>query len=119
MNDYEKQRGNYYNCIALGTLTSKNFEEKLELLKLICFLTQALSKKDPTKYKNPIDVLCLLYKEEFEKEEYTGFKNYLVSLAIICEDLLYVVDDIKNPGFKNSKDIIIRIKQLIEQWLPF
>lgn len=120
METYEKRRTEYYKQIALGTMTTGRFEDKMELFYLICFLTQQLQKKDPVKYSNPINVLNFLFDKKLKDEDTPeNFKDYIYSLGIICEDLLYAVEDIKNTGYKNSKDIILRIKQLIEQWIPF
>lgn len=118
MKNYDDKKNTYYKCIDLGTMTTGKIEDKLELFKLLCFLTQQLIKKDPVKYGKPIDVLNLLYENKL-KNNSEAFKNYIDSLGILCEDLLYGVNEIQNPGFTNSKDIILRIKQLIEQWIPF
>lgn len=120
MEMYEQRKTEYYKQIELGTMTTGRFEDKLELFYLICFLTQQLQKKDPVKYSKPINVLEFLYSKELKDENSPkGFKDYICSLAIICEDLLYAVNEIKNTGYKNSKEIILKIKQLIEQWIPF
>lgn len=116
--EYNTKKTNYYANIHLGTMTTGRFEDKLELIKLICFMTQNLNKKDPVKYKDTISILSMLYEKELNANN-EAFKDYLYSLSIICEDFLYGVDNIVNPGFKDSKEIIIRIKQLIEQWIPF
>lgn len=120
METYNDKKNTYYKCIHLGTMTTGKIEDKLELFKLLCFLTQQLTKKDPVKYGKPINVLNLLYENELKNNtDNHAFKNYIDSLGILCEDLLYCVNEIQNPGFTNSKDIILRIKQLIEQWIPF
>lgn len=121
----ENKRFIYAMWFSSKTNTLMSFKDKIELYTLICFLTQQMKKKDPVKYGNPIKVLNAIYKKNFEEvgEEIpvTGENEYILGLGIVCEDLLYGTEDtIPIPsGFKNAQEIVNRIKQLIEQWLPF
>lgn len=107
------------------TNTNVSFKDKMELYTLICFLTQQMKKKDPVKYGDPIKVLSAIYQKDFakidEETPITGENEYILGLGIVCDDLLYGTEDtIPLPaGFKNAQEIVSRIKQLIEQWLPF
>lgn len=97
---------------------SGSFEKKIELINCLCFLSFKMKEKDPMTYSNTLLVLEKLYPAEFN-EKNSPFKSYLTGLSIVCDDLLYNVKTINNPGFKNAQDIVIKVKELINEWMPF
>jgi hypothetical protein len=115
----------YAQWFSSKTNTTMSFKDKMELYTLICYLTQQLRKKDPVKYGTPIKVLGAIFNRDFEAEhepeKISCEVEYIVGLGIVCADLLWGTEDAiaTPPGFKNGNEIVNKIKQLIEQWLPF
>lgn len=110
--------------IYYGTDTNTNLslEKKFELLKLICLLTKLMKEKDEKKYPNALTVLSVLYnKDLINCNGNDSFELYLIKLSILCDDLLYGTNDkLSIPeGCKTGTDIAKRIKDLINEWLPF
>ncbi|MDO4465528.1 MAG: hypothetical protein Q4C49_00760 [Bacillota bacterium] len=114
---YLEKKSIYTRYFSSGNNTFQSFDNKMELLTLICFLTQKMSKKDPEKYPNAKAVLDMIFKDSIDWAD----SDYVIGLSIVADDLLFgTVTEIKNPGeYKNAKEIVSRIKELIEQWMPF
>lgn len=108
----------FMQLFSMGTNTNSSIDDKFELLYLICFLSFKMKERDPEKFKKPLNVLQHLYGRTFSDQ--TGEDSYLISLAILSNELLYGVTDIKKPeGFTNIGEICARIKDLVSQWMPF
>lgn len=108
----------FMQLFSMGTNTNASIDDKFELLYLICFLSSKMKERDPEKFKKPLNVLQHLYGRTFSDQ--TGEDSYLISLAILSNELLYGVTDIKKPeGFTNMGEICARIKDLVSQWMPF
>ena len=108
----------FMQLFSMGTNTNSSIDDKFELLYLICFLSSKMKERDPEKFKKPLNVLQHLYGRTFSDQ--TGEDSYLISLAILSNELLYGVTDIKKPeGFTNMGEICARIKDLVSQWMPF
>ena len=110
---FEEKKAVYTKLFSLGANTSKSLEEKIELIKLICFFTHTLQKKDSNKYYSSKVVLEAILPKDMR------YDLFIISYSCICDDLLYQVDNVENPGYENSKKLIERIKQLVDQWIPF
>lgn len=112
------KRDVFVQLFSLGTNTNGSLDEKFELLYLICYLSYKMKERDPERFKKPLNVLQSLYGRDFSDQ--TGEDSYLISLSIICEELLFGVTDIKKPeGFSNAGEICAKIKDLVSQWMPF
>ena len=108
----------FLQLFSLGTNTNQSISDKFELLYLICFLSFKMKEKDKIKFNTPLNVLQHLYGRTFTDQ--TGEDVYLINLSIICKDLLFGVAEIKKPeGFTNVGEICSRIKDLVNQWMPF
>lgn len=108
----------FVQLFSMGTNTNASIDDKFELLYLICFLSSKMKERDPEKFKKPLNVLQHLYGRTFSDQ--TGEDSYLVNLAILSNELLYGVNEIKKPaGFTNMGEICDRIKDLVSQWMPF
>ena len=108
----------FMQLFSLGTNTNASIDDKFELLYLICFLSFKMRERDPEKFKSPLNVLQHLYGRSFSDQ--TGEDSYLTNLAIVCKELLFGVNEIKKPeGFTNVSEICARIKDLVNQWMPF
>lgn len=119
--NYDLKKSIFLSYFSSGAMTTESFEDKIELYKLICFLTLQMKNKDPLKYKSSLDVLEKIYNREIDKtSDANGLDNYLIGLSIVCDDLLYGIYSIQKPeNFKNGNEIVDKIKNLIEQWMPF
>ena len=108
----------FTQLFSMGTNTNSSINDKFELLYLICFLSFKMKERDPERFKKPLNVLQHLYGRTFSDQ--TGEDSYLISLAILSNELLFGVTDIKKPeGFTNVSEICARIKDLVNQWMPF
>jgi hypothetical protein len=120
---YEQKQFVYSANFGLATNTAKSYKQKMDLINSICFLQQRMSKKDPEKYKNCLALLQIIFGREFQQSgDVPGEDTLLTGLSIICDDLLYVVEDeIPAPeGCKTLKDVKDKIVDYIKnEWLPF
>lgn len=112
----DNKRYLYNYCFSLGTNTVQKFEHKLELMTLLCGLTQQMQKHFPGDWKNSWEVLKdFVYQDKILE---FGEDNFLSGLSILCDDLMYGVDEIQLP-FKTAKETKARIRDLVAEWLPF
>ena len=112
---YEEKVSFYSKNFSTGAFTSEKLANKLELISLLALTTKKLREKDVSlSVKNVIEKLLQRPLNENESFDY-----FLIGLSIICEDFLFGVKEIDNFGFTESKQIINKIKELLNEWLPF
>jgi hypothetical protein len=112
---YEDKVGFYIRNFSTGRFYSEKLSNKLALISLICLVTKKLREKDGNlTVKNVIEKV--LQRPLISTQ---SFDSFLIGLAIICEDFLYGVTEIDNFGFTDSKQIINKIKELLNEWVPF
>lgn len=105
------------NFFSTGRLLSGKLEDKLEILKAVCFLTFMINKSFKKDF-TAVDVLeKVVYKKKFV--ETNSFDAFLITIGIISQDLLYGCDDVPNPGYKDTEECCKKIQQLCLQWAPF
>jgi len=113
---YEEKRNLYSLYFSSDANTTCSYKDKIELYTLICYLSQILVKIDPIKYPNTLTILNKIFESYQDKPN----SDYIEALSIVCDDLKYGVGDIDKPGdYKNVNEIVTRIQQLVEQWMPF
>ena len=96
--------------LNIGVPASADLGDKIGLIAMICYLTDALQKKKPTlKY---IDVINLCVKDEFSDT------NTLQALALICEWFSNGCVTFPNLGVK-AKDMPKIIKKQVMDLCPF
>lgn len=124
--DYIKTMQQSY--ISTGTNNSGSYMQKMEIINLICFLTQKMSQANPEKYKTSVDVLNNIFKIDIEhpdtivSQDTTLNIDNIRSFALICDDLLWgTVDEIPKPeGITNTKEIVKKIYSYFkDEWAPF
>ena len=112
MNYFTTQSNNAQSC-----------EQKIEIIQLICFLTQKMKEKDPEKYDSALKVLGVIFKEDFTMmEESSGESTAIRSFGLICDDLLWGTNSpIKKPeGYNNASEIKDKIISYFKEELaPF
>lgn len=113
---YAEKKGLYTKYFSSGNNTSQSFADKIELITLICFLTQQMNKKDPEKFPDAKSVLDLIFKDSIDWSD----SDYVIGLGIVADDFMFGVKEIEKPGnYSSAKEIVTRIKELVEQWMPF
>lgn len=111
--NYAELKGIYEEYFSLKYACS--LEDKLALIGLICYLTNKLRIKDP-------DITCweVIAKIAFKEGTYTDeYVQSLRGLSIICEDFMYGVTKFPTFGFKSDKEILNKIKEILNNWVPF
>ncbi len=112
----------YSQYFSLNTNTAASYTEKLKLINCICFLQQRMNKKDPKKYDSCLSLLKIIFNKKDLTTIEDGEDNFIVSLAILCDDLLWGInDEVPKPeGFNTTKEIKeFIVKYVIDEWMPF
>lgn len=115
------------NYFSTGSNNAASFTQKLEIIKLIAFLTQIMNKKDPKKYSNSLDVLSAIFNVNLSDIETSKLcvsisAEHVRSFALICDDLLWGTnEELKAPeGITNAKEIKDKIiTYFTDEWTPF
>lgn len=108
MKDINEYRKNY----TIGVYY--NLTDRLVLISLICFAYKNLKLKN-----KDLTFLELLLKITKDFKPSKVFSEHLENLAIICEDFYYGTKTVENFGVKDSKEIINKIKEILNNWYPF
>ena len=111
---YEEKLKVYTKCFSIGNFLSKDVNERLILLSLLSLTYFKLKEKD--KNIKPIDVLIKITNG---KKDDTFFYQMLESLSILVEDFGYSCNKADSCGLKNSQEIINKIKEILNTWIPF
>jgi hypothetical protein len=112
--DYESRRGVYQRSFSLGYLSSEEMNDRLVLISLVALVHQKMQLKD----KNTTP-LAVLLKITGEKEPNSAYYQFLETLSIIVEDFSYGIKKIDACGLKTSPEIINKIKEILNTWMPF
>lgn len=112
--DYTDKLQVHNRVFSLGTFDSPDLNEKLILISLVALVTRKMREKDPT-----ATPLSILMKITGQVKDNSGFYQFLESLSIIVEDFSYGCTKFDTCGLTNSQDIINKIKEIINTWLPF
>ena len=110
---YEDLKGVYREFFSMTYACS--LEDKFALIGLICYLTNKLRAKHP-------DITCweVIAKIAFKEGNYTDeYVQSLRGLSIICEDFMFGVTKFPTFGFKTDKEILNKIKEVLNNWVPF
>lgn len=113
--------------IQTGTNNAQSYAQKLDIVNLICFLSQKMSKKDPKRYSSCLSVLSIIFNNDFSDMSNDRHCTQvdpvqIRSFGLICDSLLWGTnDDIPKPeGFNNVKEIKDKIiTYFTEEWIPF
>lgn len=118
---YEMKKTLFITAFSSGRMSTGKFEDKIELIKLLCYLTYEASQREPFTYQSSLQVLEKILNTKINKEvESNGFDAYLVGLSILCDDLIYGCDGVPQPeNCTGGNDAGKKIKSLIDQWQAF
>jgi len=111
---YEEKRDVYQRTFTLGYLNSEEMNDRLVLISLLALVYQKMKLKE-----KDITPLKVLTKITGEKESDSVYFQFLETLAIIVEDFSYGMKKIDACGFKTSPEIINKIKEILNTWIPF
>lgn len=107
---YEELKGIYSKYFSLGKIEG-DINNKFGLISLIGFLTKQARQKNP-------DATC--YQVIMKVTEGKSLpQEYVIGLAIVCEDFMYEVKDFNTCGCKSAKEMIVQINNILDNWLPF
>lgn len=106
------------------TNTALSYKQKMEIIHLICFMTQVLKSKDKTKYPNAVTVLEQVFNSNLHNnvDKENGLNESIRAFGMLCDDLLWGIEDkIEKPeGISNLKDIKNKIVTYFnDEWMPF
>lgn len=110
---YEDKSKLHVRQFGFGSLDSTSLNDKLILISLIAFTANKLKEKNPE-----LTTLSMLVKITGEKEG-TNFYAALENLSLLVDDLSYGITVFDPCGLTSSKDIINKIKELLQTWTPF
>lgn len=104
----------YQKVFSLGNLNSDDMNDKLVLISLTALTYQKMLEKDST-----ITPLKILMKITNQQADNSHFYQFLEGLSILVEDFSYGVKKIDPCGMKSSQEIINKIKEILNTWMPF
>lgn len=111
-------------CFSTHTNTASSYNQKMEIIHLLCFMTQILKKKDISTYPNTIAVLEKIFNVDLHgnTDSSPGCIDGLRAFGIMCDDLLWGTEDpiVKPDGYSNLQEIKNKIVNYFnDEWLPF
>lgn len=111
---FEEKSRLYTISFGFGSISSVEMNDKLILLSLIALTSSKLKEKNEE--MTTLDLLIKLTKVSKEDEH---FYSFIENLAILVDDLSYHTKVFDTCGMKNSNEILNKIKETLETWLPF
>lgn len=105
---FEELRKLYKKHFSLGYLNA-DYNTKVALISLICITYKEVTKKKKASY---LEVIKAISKGIDLPED------FIWTLAIICEDYSYDVENFPNFGLE-GKAIIEKIREIFNSWCPF
>lgn len=112
--EYREKFNVYQRVFSLGKFQSDNFNDKLILISLIALTTNKMREKDPS-----ITPLKILMQITNQVHDDSAFYQFLEALSLLVDDLMYGVNKFDSCGLTTSQEIINKIKEILNQWLPF
>ena len=112
---FEDKTKLYTKCFSFGYLSSPELNSKLVLISLVALSSSKLKENNPN--LTTLDFLIKLSGIDPNKKNH--YYYFLENLALISDDLSYMVTKFDPCGYKDSKEIINKIKELLQSWLPF
>jgi len=112
--EYIDKKEVYQKVFSLGNLESSDINDRLILISLLGLTYQKIKEKD-----SMITPLAILMKITGQSKDGSYFYQFLETLSIITEDFSYGVKKFDSCGLKTSQEIINKIKELLNTWMPF
>lgn len=110
--NYEELETNYAKYFSLAGLAC-DISNKFALVSLICFLTKQARIKSP-------DATCYqVIMKIIDNEVSQHDMQFIRGLSIVCSDLMKHCNDFLTFDMKSSKEMVNKIKEVLNTWLPF
>lgn len=111
------------NYFSTASNNAQSCEQKMEIIRLICFLTQKMCEKDPEKYGSALKVLSVIFGRDVQvADSICGNDATIRAFGLICDDLLWgtCVPIARPEGYKNASEIKDKIVSYFnEEIAPF
>lgn len=103
---------------------AESYQQKINIINLISFLTVKMNEKDPEKYPNSEAVLSAVFDKDLflHEDEVNGRETLIRAFGMLADDLLWGTKrDVPKPeGFSNMSEIVSVIKSYFnDEWKPF
>lgn len=107
---FDELRDLYRRYFTLGNM-GNDINNKFALISLVCYSTYLLKQQDP-------DITPYVVLKRITKDDITIPDQFLVAIAIICEDMMYDTKEFPTFGIavENIKSTILK---LLNKYLPF
>jgi hypothetical protein len=113
--NYEEKKQFFSDVFSLGSFSeTDNVNDLLILISLISLSYLKLKETNPN-----ITVLSILIKISGKIDKESSYYNMLENLSIIVEEFCYNKKNADSCGLKDSKEIINKIKSILNTWIPF
>jgi len=112
--DFEEKRKIYGNVFSFGYLWTNSLNDRLVLISLVALVSNQMKLKDPK-----VTTLQILIKITNKEKDNSAFYKALETLSILVDDFSYGIKVFDPCGFKTSQEIINKIKELLNTWMPF
>ena len=122
--DLEQIKFVQMNYFTTQSNNAQSCAQKLEIINLICFLTQKMKQKDPEKYDSAVTVLNAIFngRNFMTIGELCGEDSAIRAFGLLCDDLLWGTNDVlpKPEGYNNASEIKDKIiSYFTEELAPF
>ena len=112
---YEDKRDVHSRVFSIGVLNGIiSVNDKLILLSLISLMYLKLREKNPD-----VTPLKILMQITGQRKDNSHFYFMLEGLSILVEDLCDKCNVADSCGLKTSQEIVSKIKEILNTWLPF
>jgi len=112
--DFSQRRDLYVKYFSLGTIGKNTVNDKLILISLLSLTYIKMKEKKPD-----ITVLDILKSITKQPVDNSIFYQMLESLSIIVEDFSFNCTIADSCGLHSSQEIINKIKEILNTWIPF
>ena len=112
---YPEKRDVYSKTFCLGTFNGiTNVNDKLILLSLVSLVYLQMKKKKAD--ITPLDILLSITKQVPDN---SGFYQTLETISLMVEELCYAAITADSCGMKTSQEVVNKIKEILNSWIPF
>lgn len=109
---YQELSDIYSKYFSLGYLNTDT-GSKFALISLTCFLTRQARLKNPD--ATPYQVLMKIIGDTPENKSW----EFVKSISIICDDFMKQTSDFLTFEMSTSRDMVLKIREILNAYLPF
>lgn len=112
--DYNYKKKLHTGMFSVGVMGNGNVNDKLILISLLSLTYLRMKEKKPD-----ITVIEILKSITKQPADNSSYYQMLEALSILVEDLCYNCNTADSCGLKTSQEIINKIKEILNTWIPF